>query len=104
MKCSRTCNRCDRSNISWMRQRQPRFAVFVEINMAEATGIEKYTGLMATLRSLLIVFVLAGSAVAQQSISFPTQDGGLIFADLYGGGDRAVVLAHGGRFKKESWQ
>ncbi len=25
-------------------------------------------------------------------------------ADLYGGGHRALLLAHGGRFNKESWQ
>jgi pimeloyl-ACP methyl ester carboxylesterase len=37
-------------------------------------------------------------------ISFATEDGGLIFADLYGTGDRGVVLAHGGRFTKESWR
>ncbi len=47
---------------------------------------------------------LAGLAAAQQNISFPTQDGGLIFADSYGKGDRAVVLAHGGPFNKESWR
>jgi len=35
--------------------------------------------------------------------SFPTSDGGLIHADQYGKGDRGVVLAHGGRFNKESW-
>ena len=34
----------------------------------------------------------------------PDSDGGLIHADLYGNGDRAVVLAHGGRFNKESWK
>lgn len=36
-------------------------------------------------------------------VSFPTQDGGLVYANLYGKGDRGVVLAHGGRFNKESW-
>lgn len=41
---------------------------------------------------------------AQQHVSFPTQDGGLIYADLYGKGNRGVVLAHGGRFDKESWK
>ena len=41
---------------------------------------------------------------AQQRISFPTQDGGLVYADVYGKSDRAVVLAHGGRFNKESWK
>jgi pimeloyl-ACP methyl ester carboxylesterase len=47
--------------------------------------------------------LLAGLAVAQEHVSFPTQDGGLVYADLYGKGDRCVVLAHGGRFNKESW-
>lgn len=36
-------------------------------------------------------------------VSFPTEDGGVVYADLYGEGDRGVVLAHGGRFTKESW-
>lgn len=37
-------------------------------------------------------------------ISFPTEDGGTVFAHLYGEGKRGVVLVHGGRFKKESWR
>ena len=45
-----------------------------------------------------------GHAAAQQTVSFATEDGGVIFADLYGAGDRGVVLAHGGRFTKESWE
>ncbi len=48
--------------------------------------------------------MLAGLAAAQEHVSFPTQDGGLIYADMYGTGDRGVVLAHGGRFNKESWE
>ncbi|HEV1285140.1 MAG TPA: alpha/beta fold hydrolase [Bryobacteraceae bacterium] len=53
--------------------------------------------------------LLAAMAVAQQSISFPTvsfptEDGGRVCADLYGQAARAVVLAHGGRFNKESWR
>ncbi|HEY7353940.1 MAG TPA: alpha/beta fold hydrolase [Terriglobales bacterium] len=39
-----------------------------------------------------------------EPISFPTSDGGLIYADIYGRGDRGVVLAHGGQFTKESWR
>ena len=39
-----------------------------------------------------------------EHVSFATDDGGLIYADLYGEGARGVVLAHGGRFTKESWQ
>ena len=37
-------------------------------------------------------------------VSFATEDGAVIYADLYGKGDRGVVLAHGGRFTKESWK
>jgi len=48
--------------------------------------------------------MLTSLVCAQQTISFPTQDGGHICADLYGKGDRAVVLAHGGRFTKDSWR
>ncbi|MEK7381576.1 MAG: alpha/beta fold hydrolase [Gemmatimonadota bacterium] len=43
------------------------------------------------------------TAVAQEPVSFPAEDGGLIHGDLYGKGDHAVLLAHGGRFNKESW-
>jgi pimeloyl-ACP methyl ester carboxylesterase len=53
---------------------------------------------------MIIAILLASSlATAPVHVSFPTQDGGLIQADVYGGGDRGVVLAHGGRFLKESW-
>ena len=41
---------------------------------------------------------------AQETTSFSTRDSALIFADLYGAGSRGVVLAHGGRFNKESWR
>ena len=59
---------------------------------------------MAAVRALLVVLLLAGPVAAQESISFPTQDGGLVCADLYGEGDRGIVLAHGGRFNKASWE
>ena len=45
----------------------------------------------------------ATAAVGQQTVSFSTEDGGVIFADIYGTGSRGVVLAHGGSFNKESW-
>lgn len=55
-----------------------------------------------------VIAILAGllfshAVGAQKTVSFPTEDGGLVFADLYGTGDRAIVLAHGGRFNKGSW-
>jgi predicted alpha/beta hydrolase len=47
---------------------------------------------------------MAGPAIAQQTISIPVPDGNAsIQADLYGNGPRGIVLAHGGRFGKESW-
>ncbi len=58
---------------------------------------------MRTHLPILAVLFLALPATAQKTISFPTEDGGVIFADLYGTGDKAVVLAHGGQFNKESW-
>jgi pimeloyl-ACP methyl ester carboxylesterase len=52
-----------------------------------------------------IAFVLlALPAVAQQTITIPLPDGhASIQADIYGSGPRGMVLAHGGRFGKESW-
>jgi pimeloyl-ACP methyl ester carboxylesterase len=47
---------------------------------------------------------VSGFTVAQEHVSFPTQDGGIVDADNYGNGERGVVLAHGGRFNKESWE
>ncbi|MEO5951611.1 MAG: hypothetical protein ABIQ44_03995, partial [Chloroflexia bacterium] len=55
----------------------------------------------------LILGVLAMTeliAAEMQEVSFPTKDGGVVYADAYGKGDRAVVLAHGMRFDKASWK
>lgn len=62
-----------------------------------------YTVAMRTLTAALAILLLAGGASGQELVSFPTADGGRIYADLYGDGDRGVVLAHGGQFDKESW-
>ena len=60
---------------------------------------------MSVLRAVPISFILTMLVAAQQTISFPTKDGGrLLCGDLYGQGDRAVILAHGSRFNKESWK
>lgn len=54
--------------------------------------------------AVLIALLLAGAAgTTPDHVSFPTPDGGVVHADLYGGGERGVVLAPGGRFRKESW-
>ncbi len=59
---------------------------------------------MSLLRAAPLALVLTALAAAQETVSFPTEDGGRVCADLYGQGARAVVLAHGGRFNKESWR
>jgi pimeloyl-ACP methyl ester carboxylesterase len=59
---------------------------------------------MPTLRTLSLALVLIRLVSAQQAISFATEDGGRVCAELYGQGARDVVLAHGGRFTKESWR
>ena len=67
---------------------------------------------MITARSiaLLPIFIALGCTQnhpTSQSPSTPvvlhTQDGASLQANLYGQGNRGVVLAHGGRFNKESW-
>ena len=55
------------------------------------------------IRVLLAILFMTRLAAAQEHITFPTADGGVVFADVYGTGERGVVLAHGGRFNKESW-
>ncbi len=59
---------------------------------------------MWALRILPVALAFSIMAPAQQTLSFATDDGGQICADLYGQGAHAVVLAHGGRFTKESWR
>jgi pimeloyl-ACP methyl ester carboxylesterase len=58
---------------------------------------------MLAARILTLGLFLTIVAPAQKNVSFQADDGGLVCADLYGQGSRAVVLAHGGRFNKESW-
>src|SRR5687768_9965045 len=59
---------------------------------------------MAISRALTPALVLAGFMAAQERVSFPTDDGGIVYAIVYGKGERGVVLAHGGRLLKESWE
>jgi esterase/lipase len=57
-----------------------------------------------TVGAILAAVALAAVAGPAREVSFPTQDGGIVYADLYGSGPRGVVLAHGGRFNKGSWE
>lgn len=58
---------------------------------------------MRSLAFILAIFSFSTVVVAQKAVSFPTEDGGVVFANLYGTASRAVVLVHGGQFNKESW-
>jgi len=57
----------------------------------------------AVLGVLVILLVSASGCTEVSEISFLTADGGIVYADEYGTGDKGLVLAHGGRFTKESW-
>ena len=59
---------------------------------------------MSSLRAVFLAFTFCMLGAAEQTIFFPTADGGRVCADLYGTGTRAIVLAHGGRFNQESWR
>jgi dienelactone hydrolase len=60
---------------------------------------------MRVVFGVVSLFLLAPfPSQAQQVVSFPTPDGGVVYADTYGTGERGVVLAHGGRFTKEGWR
>jgi pimeloyl-ACP methyl ester carboxylesterase len=55
-------------------------------------------------RPLIIALAIMPAAVqADVTVSFSASDGGRVFADEYGSGPRDVILAHGGRYNKESW-
>lgn len=55
-----------------------------------------------------LVACASGIGLAQTApptaITFRAADGALVHADVYGTGPRGVVLAHGGRFNKGSWE
>jgi pimeloyl-ACP methyl ester carboxylesterase len=59
---------------------------------------------MLVFKTFLATLFLLASAPSPQHVSFPTPDGGVVYADIYGSGERGVVLAHGGQFNKESWE
>ncbi len=59
---------------------------------------------MPAIRILPLALALTVVAYGQRSVSFLADDGGKVCADLYGQGSKAVLLAHGGRFTKDSWR
>lgn len=68
-------------------------------------------GLLIRLRQIRFVALAAVASMTprsglcvQTSVSIRAADGGVVSADVYGSGDRGVVLAHGGRFDRASWK
>lgn len=61
-----------------------------------------YNSRMSVLCTVLFALVLATLGATQRTISFPTEDGGRVCADLYGQGTRGVVLAHGGSWREQA--
>jgi pimeloyl-ACP methyl ester carboxylesterase len=57
-----------------------------------------------SLFAAMVVFLFATVLPAQRTVSFPTEDGGVVYGDVYGEGSHGVLLAHGGQFNKESWK
>lgn len=53
---------------------------------------------------LALAFGLVTNAAAQSATTIQAADGGTVHADLYGSGERGIVLAHGGRFDRSSWK
>jgi len=52
---------------------------------------------------LFFVLIFAVRASAVKEVHFYPANGGETYANLYGEGKHAVVLAHGAIFNKESW-
>ena len=76
------------------------------IDASELSRTSSFTIYSYSMRTLLPVFaalLLSPATAAQKTVSFPTEDGGVVFADEYGAGEKGVILAHGGQFNKGSW-
>ncbi len=69
-----------------------------------AAGVGASTTGAATTGAAGATGVTARPTAQAQEVSFPTADGGTVFAHLYGSGTRGVLLAHGQVFNKESWR
>ncbi len=75
----------------------------LRMRLRQGLTLTRTTANAGSRRALLALALLAPAPQAPELVSFPTADGGVVYADVYGTGDRGVVLVHGGRFNKESW-
>jgi hypothetical protein len=58
----------------------------------------QYNSPMFIIRTLLATFLVTTFVAAQEHVSFPTEDGGVVYGDVYGKDERGLVLAHCGGF------
>jgi alpha/beta superfamily hydrolase len=71
----------------------------------------RINGGVPTVAAVALACVMAVGCAARSStpdgapvaVAFPASDGGVVHGHLYGAGPHGIVLAHGGRFNKESW-
>lgn len=71
--------------------------------MDESGQMRRWLFLLGVEFPLLCAAIPARAGEPPREVSFATGDGGTVHADLYGQGERGVVLAHGAAFDKESW-
>jgi pimeloyl-ACP methyl ester carboxylesterase len=78
----------------------------MEIRLAVEENVLSFQPAAAIILFLLVTAVPSASvsATPPEPVSFSTEDGGMVYADLYGDGKSGIVLVHGGRFTKESWK
>src|SRR5688572_2197660 len=92
------------------------FSIRCQMNANQPKRLEVHTALLhcrteegriVKFMQKIIILLAAVSQItaasARQTVSFAAGDGWLIHAHLYGEGARGLVLAHGGRFTRESW-
>jgi len=82
----------------------PKKEEFLALSFRVADHSLLYTSRVRTFFAVIVALFLATPGHAQKAVSLPTADGGVVSADLYGAGDHGIVLAHGGRFNKGSWE
>jgi dienelactone hydrolase len=93
------------------RPRCSRSVVLAQAGVSSGAFLDAWIGCSIRLVTMKVLNVVlccfAGSlAFAQKPVTFtlPGKSDQVVQADLYGTGTSAVVLAHGGRFNKESWK
>ncbi len=67
----------------------------------DRSSMARFAAVVAT--ALTGLSLLTASLAAQTLVSFPAKDSGVVYADEYGAGTNGVILVHGARFDRTSW-